>query len=197
MSEAERTAALLPPPPAVTESVQTDELAREAGIPLRAGERGDMARYDSKKVSSKWIEGMMSPVLGVTLGKKTTPALHRLIAVTLDAAKASGKAAKLKYYGRLRPFVLHPDDLTCDKDARDHLNEKSSYPSGHTTAVWAAGLALSAAVPEKADKILDRAFQAGESRWICGHHWKSDVEAGRALAAATYAGLTADPDYLR
>ena len=196
MNEALETASFLPPPPP-TEAGSADELARLEGIPLREGSRGDMAIYDSKKVSAKWIEGMMSPVLGIELDKQRTPALHKLIVASLEAAKETSRAAKLKFYGRLRPFAVHRDDLTCNREARDGLNEKSSYPSGHTTAVWTVGLALSAAVPEKAGKILERAYQAGESRWICGHHWKSDVDAGRTLASAGYARLTANPSYLK
>lgn len=195
MTEGAAIAKFLPPPPVSAEALRADELARSEGIRLREGERGIEAAFDSQKVSSRWIEAMMSPVLGMTLGKTETPAVHALIKTSLKAAKRSSRAAKGRFYGRERPFVTHPDDLTCNREVRDELNKKSSYPSGHTTAVWTAGLALAAAFPEKAGEILDRAYRAGDNRWICGHHWQSDVEAGRALAAATFARLAAEREF--
>ncbi len=195
MTDALEVSAFLPPPPVVESAVDADETAWLRGKELREGERLQEASFDSQKVSARWIEAMMTPVLGREINKTATPALHALIKSSLKAAKHVSRGAKGRFYGRLRPFAVHPEDETCNREVRDDLNAKASYPSGHTTAVWTVGLALSAAIPEKAGAILDRAYRAGDNRWICGHHWKSDVDAGRALASATYAKLSADPDF--
>lgn len=192
MTEAAGLAAFLPPPPALESQLKADEDAHRLGIELRTGERLHEARFDSQKVNPAWIRAMMSPVVGFEITKEKTPAVNALIVSTLQASKNASRAAKGRFFGRLRPFAEHPEDSSCNREVREQLNARASYPSGHTTAVWTAGLALSAAMPEKAAAILDRAYRAGENRWICGHHWKSDVEAGRALAAAVYARLSAD-----
>jgi acid phosphatase (class A) len=54
-------------------------------------------------------------------------------------------------------------------------------------------LTLSEIAPDRADSILQRGRAFGQSRGICGVHWKSDIEAGRIVGAATFARLQADP----
>lgn len=71
-----------------------------------------------------------------------------------------------------------------------------SYPSGHSSIGWAWALALAEIVPERADAILARGYDFGASRAICRAHWKSDVEAGRLVGAATVSRLHADPVFL-
>jgi len=44
-------------------------------------------------------------------------------------------------------------------------------------------------VPERASGVLARGRVYGESRVVCGLHWGSDVEAGRAIGAALFAAL--------
>ena len=195
MTDALEVSAFLPPPPALHSAIEADEKAWLRGKELRVGDRLTEASFDSQKVSPRWIEAMMTPVLGREINKTATPAIHALIKASLKASKDVSRGAKGRFYGRLRPYAVHPEDATCNREVRDELNAKASYPSGHTTAVWTAGLALSAAIPEKAGAILDRAYRAGDNRWICGHHWKSDVDAGRALASAAYAKLSADGDF--
>ena len=49
------------------------------------------------------------------------------------------------------------------------------------------GVILSEVVPERADALIVRRRDFGVSRMICNVHWMADVEAGRAMGAATVA----------
>ena len=62
------------------------------------------------------------------------------------------------------------------------LRKNGSYPSGHTAFGWAWGLILSELVPTRTNEIIRRGRAYGVSRMVCNVHWKSDVEAGRAMA---------------
>ena len=46
------------------------------------------------------------------------------------------------------------------------------------------------------NELLKLGYEWGESRIIIGYHWKSDVEAARALASAVYARLHASEEFL-
>jgi acid phosphatase (class A) len=46
------------------------------------------------------------------------------------------------------------------------------------------GLILAEVAPARAPQILERSADYAQSRLICGVHFPSDVEAGRALAVA-------------
>jgi acid phosphatase (class A) len=56
---------------------------------------------------------------------------------------------------------------------------------------------LAELVPSRADAILQRGRDYGDSRVVCGLHYPSDVEAGRTIAAAALARLHADPAFRR
>jgi len=85
--------------------------------------------------------------------------------------------------------VVH--DQPCSTDE----SSPNSYPSGHASIGWAWALTLAEMVPDKSDAILARGMSFGNSRYVCGVHWKSDVEAGRLVGAATVSRLHDDPVY--
>ncbi len=189
----------LPPPPDAPDSAETwraeaDEAARREGVLLRAGPRGEAAARDAQKLTPRYLEAVYGEVLGRELSKTRTPAVRRLIKRTIEEMEAAGRPLKRRY-ARQRPFVRHPDDETCRPDLKDVINPTTSYPSGHAAVFWGVGLALSDVFPNDAAALLARSREGGESRWICGHHWASDVEAGRLLASAVFANLMTDPDY--
>jgi acid phosphatase (class A) len=70
-----------------------------------------------------------------------------------------------------------------------------SYPSGHASIGWAWALTLAEVAPERAGAVLARGLAFGQSRVICGVHYRSDMEAGRIVGAATVARLHSDPVY--
>ena len=102
--------------------------------------------------------------------------------------------------GRVRPYVRFPDQPGCDYavDDRDyHLRDTGSYPSGHATYGWMWGLVLSHLVPERADAIMQRAYDFGQSRLICGFHYPADLDAGRLAASALFAQLLTDRAFVK
>ena len=73
---------------------------------------------------------------------------------------------------RLRPCEAHPGDLlyACPSDP--------SFPSGHTTASFAAALALTAFHPRWGAAALTLAVLVAWSRLYLFVHWPTDVAAG-------------------
>jgi acid phosphatase (class A) len=53
-------------------------------------------------------------------------------------------------------------------------------------------MVLTEVAPDRADALLQRGRAFGQSRGICGVHWRSDIEAGRLVGAATVARLQSD-----
>jgi acid phosphatase (class A) len=104
---------------------------------------------------------------------------------SLTDAGISARGAK-NYYKRQRPFMTN-GEATCAPETQARLRVNGSYPSGHTAIGWAWGLILSEVVPERADGLIVRGRAFWVSRMICNVHWLSDVEAGRAIDAATVA----------
>ena len=50
--------------------------------------------------------------------------------------------------------------------------------------------------PEAQDDILAFGYEWGQSRVIAGYHWQSDVDASRLVAAAGYARLHTNAQFL-
>jgi len=92
---------------------------------------------------------------------------------------------------RPRPFIVNPRQPTCITPS-DELRRSSAYPSGHATLGWAWALALAEVAPEKADAILHRGWEYGQSRVVCGVHWTSDVAAGYSLGSAAIGRMHGD-----
>jgi len=86
--------------------------------------------------------------------------------------------------------------LQCD-DPGPNVSLGGSYPTGHGGAGWAWALVLAELAPARADAILQRGRDFGESRVICGYHFPSDIEAARLIAAGAVARLHADPAFRR
>lgn len=85
---------------------------------------------------------------------------------------------------------------TCTPQDEGKLRMNGSYPSGHTTLGWTMALVLAEIRPERQNQLLQRGYEYGQSRVICGAHWQSDVDAGRILGAAVFARLHADERFV-
>jgi acid phosphatase (class A) len=93
-------------------------------------------------------------------------------------------------------LIANPNVVQCDApDAA--LAASGSFPSGHGAGGWAWALVMAELVPARADAILQRGRDYGDSRVICGYHFPSDIESGRLLAAGVIARLHADPQFRR
>ena len=185
--------ALLPAPPAAGSAAQADddaafrELSKLQGTP-----RGAIAVQDAN-LSFPHAAEVFSCALGVPISEKETPNLNMLLQRTLTDAGLATYKAKDKYQ-RTRPFVVF-NVASCTPAEDGFLRTDGSYPSGHTSIGWIWALTLTEIAPDRADAILQRGRAFGQSRGICGAHWKSDIESGRIIGAATFARLQTNPVY--
>jgi acid phosphatase (class A) len=178
----------LPPPPAVGSAAQAaDEEAYQSTRKLRDTPRWSLAAKDADLTFPN-ATSVFSCALGMPISQEATPHLNMVLRrVRADASRANDKAKDL--YKRKRPYLAHGD--ACCTPNEKHKDD--SYPSGHSSIGWAWALVLEEIAPDRADAILARGLAFGESRIICGVHWKSDVEAGRLVGASTVSRLHADP----
>ena len=67
-----------------------------------------------------------------------------------------------------------------------------SFPSGHATAAYSAGLTLATLLPELAPSILARTSEAANNRIVLGVHYPLDVIGGRMVGEAAVAARWSD-----
>jgi len=182
-----------PPPAAGSAALARDEEAREATIPLRGKPRSELARLDADLQFPQPAKNF-SCAMGVDISEKKTPHLYHLMQRVLTDAGMSTYGVK-NTYNRTRPFVVH-NEGTCFPEQEPLLRNDGSYPSGHTAAGWAWALVLTEINPGRADALLRRGLEFGQSRVICNAHWQSDVDAGRTMGAATVAKLHTNAAFL-
>lgn len=188
------SAALLPPPPAEGSAAWLADLeAYQTTRALRDTPRWSQAQADNE-LRFPQATRAFSCALGVDIAEDATPHLYTLMRRTLADAGFSTYGAK-QLYQRTRPFALLEEE-SCVPEEEEQLREDGSYPSGHTALGWAWGLVLAQLAPERADALLKRGYEFGQSRMICGVHWQSDVDAGRIMGAAATAKLQSDPVFL-
>lgn len=183
--------ALLPAPPAAGSAAQAadDEAFREL-TKFQGTPRGAIAVSDAN-LSFPHAAETFSCALGVPILEKETPNLYMLLQRTLTDAGLATYKAKDRYQ-RTRPFAVFKV-ASCTPADDAFLAKDGSYPSGHTSIGWTWALTLSEIAPDRANAILQRGRSFGQSRGICGVHWKSDIESGRIIGAATFTRLQANP----
>lgn len=181
------------PPDTASPLFAADFLTWQYGKTIRPTARGKQAS-DESAFGAEEMCRVYSEAMGLHLSFRTTPAICRfLLKNTMDGHFATVKA-KEKYM-RKRPFAQMNEHTWGQYDDEAFLRTNGSYPSGHTATGWATALAAVEIAPELQDTILRRGFQYGESRWIVGAHWRSDVEAGYLCASASIARCHANPLY--
>jgi acid phosphatase (class A) len=179
--------ALIGAPPAAGSADQAaDTLAMR---PTVSAERIARARADQQ--FGPWQA--MTPVMGENFTEARLPQSARMFERVLHAIEPAIGAAK-DFYHRDRPYVADDRVLQCDTP-RAGSAPSPAYPSGHAVAGWAWGLVMAELVPTRADALLQRGRDYGESRVVCGFHWPSDIEASRVLAAGVIARLHGDPQF--
>lgn len=185
---------LLPPPPAPgSAAFALDEDVAQRSFAVRDTARFALARLDYD-LNFPQAAGTYSCALNAPVTEQDTPTLYRLLRrVRTDASLATGAAKD--FYQRKRPFMLNHEP-TCAPEGEAALAKNGSYPSGHTTIGWTWALVLAEISPAQSDDILIRGRAFGESRNVCNHHWYSDVEWGRTMAAATVARLHTSAEFL-
>lgn len=138
-----------------------------------------------------------SCAVGVKLTPQNAPKLMMLIErAGADTGVQSSKAKAV--YQRHRPFTIDKGRI-CQPESElyDEKKQRMSYdyPSGHTTWGWTWALVLSSIAPDRAKQILERGRAYGDSRFVCGAHNESAVEAGMLSATATMAVVQTKPEY--
>lgn len=181
--------ALIGPSPTIDSArAASDRLATH---PLVSPERLAQARADEPW--SPWTA--MHPLFGDSFAEARLPATARVFRDVLNGLSPVIGAAK-NANDRRRPMFADPNVVQCD--ALDAATQnQSSYPSGHAAGGWAWALVMAELVPARADAILQRGRDFGESRVICGYHFPSDVEASRVLAAGVIARLHGEATFRR
>lgn len=181
---------LLPAPPTPGSTAQRlDDESFHQLVALRSTARGELARQDAQ-LKFPAAAQTFACALGVPVSAQDTPHLEMLLRRTLtDAGRATRKAKE--HYQRIRPFVTFAQP-SCTPQEENDLSKNGSYPSGHSSVGWAWALVLAEIAPDRSDALLQRGRAFGQSRGICGVHWRSDIEAGRLIGAATVARLQSD-----
>lgn len=179
---------ILPPPPVKGSPDDQRDRAVYASTRAMAGTaRWAMAASDSVRYIAAF-----DCALGLKLEDGPPEVLKVLGRAGRDASTITNLAKD--HYKIPRPFVGNTDTICVEKD-RSGLTGSPSYPSGHATFSWTAGLILAELAPEHATDILARARAFGESRVVCGVHTVSDIEEGRTNGSALVAVLHSDPEF--
>lgn len=185
---------LLPgPPDPASVAFLYDQARYNWGKMQRNTPRGEKAFQDAR-IGGQHLPDAFSEAFGININPQDTPEIYKLIVgMREDAGDLATRAAK-DYYNRQRPFSFY-GEMTCNPEQQEELSTNGSYPSGHTSIGWATALVLSEINPDRINDILQRGYQMGESRVICGYHFQSDVDAGRITGAGVVARLHADPGF--
>jgi membrane-associated phospholipid phosphatase len=170
---------VLPKPPAAGSPRDLDDAATfRRTRALRGGERWALATSD---VTDDRFT-VFACAMGMKLDAARAPALARLFARMGDA----GMVGRAKDgFAVKRPYLKQTGEICEAKTA--HLGGNGDYPSGHTSNGWATALVLAELMPSRATEILRRGRIYGESRFACGSHSRSAVEAGYLSGAAVVA----------
>ncbi|WP_395943865.1 Ca2+-dependent phosphoinositide-specific phospholipase C [Brevundimonas sp.] len=112
--------------------------------------------------------------LGVRLTPETAPILTALL--DRSGADRSVVGDAKTHWGTKRPY-LGGDQPICEAKT-DHLAGNPDYPSGHSAHGVHVAMILAELAPQRADALYARGREFAESRYICGSHSYSAVEAG-------------------
>lgn len=177
-------AALAGPPPAVNSPHDAGD--RGSMRPQVSAERLAQARVDQE--FNAWR--MFQPVFGDTFTAERLPRTAAVLRAVTAAVGPPINAAKTAH-PRTRPFADR-SVIQCDDPG---ANTTGSYPSGHGGGGWALALVLAELAPARADAVLQRGRDFGQSRVICGYHFQSDIDASRVIGAGVVARLHANAQF--
>ncbi len=181
---------LSPPPEMLSGEFYNDYYYYKWGIKMR---EDNSARESAIYDNSAPLREVFSKPFGFVLSKENTPEILKLMERAVRDVSAANTKAK-NHFKRIRPFVhFNHESLVPENDA--YVKPSYSYPSGHSCRGYMCALVLSAVAPQASDALMNRARQYAFNRLICGHHWKSDIEASMMIASGVFAALVANPDF--
>jgi acid phosphatase (class A) len=142
------------------------------------------ARWQRAFADDKSLYDRFEKEFGLPLDRRHLPRLIRLLnRVEADVGAIVGDAKK--HFARPPPFQRFALKRICGEATpptpEPAPTNGTSYPSGHASYAWAAVLVLEEIAPERAQPLLARVADYGESRLVCGVHFPADIEAGRTL----------------
>lgn len=180
----------LPEPPALTSGAfANDFYYYQWGRDQRVDGIGEQALSDE----SAPLEEVFSEALGLTLSPEGTPEILLLVERAVSDVQAVNTGAK-NHYQRVRPFATFKEPSlkpwTDEEEAATF-----SYPSGHSARGYVYAMALCAIAPDRTGTLMARARQYAINRVICGHHWKSDIDASLLLSAGVFATVVGNADF--
>lgn len=180
-------ALVLPPPPARGSVQERAELAElhAAETTRTAADEAD-ARLDGDTKNATIFAAAIGPAFDL----ERLPATARLLALVRASEKDTVDRGKAEFR-RTRPYAVDASLKSCKRN-EDLL---SSYPSGHTSRAYALGETLARLLPARAPAILARAARYGQSRIVCGQHFRSDVTAGAVLGTLVAERLQVKPAF--
>jgi acid phosphatase (class A) len=139
------------------------------------------------------LKDVFAAILGIKLSYETTPEILKLAECATNDAHLANKVVK-DHYKRVRPFAQFKEpSLKPWTDPEEA--ETYSFPSGHSSRGWMYALTLASIAPEKATELFMRARDYAINRIICGHHWKTDIDASMMLAAGIFATVVSTKEY--
>jgi acid phosphatase (class A) len=176
------------PSPAADDSAETraelDELLRIQTS--RSAAQADRAHQDEKISIFRFADALGTPP---QFAEKDLPRFTALFK-RIETAKTAVVQPAKKFFARKRPYEvekrLEPSTAYPGSD---------SYPSGHATWAYAAGIVLADMLPEKRVPILNRAAEFSHNRVVGGVHYQSDVEAGKIAGSVLGAFLLVTPSF--
>lgn len=128
-------------------------------------------------------------VLGPGFSAQALPATARLLAQVGDDTQALTLKAK-DHFTRKRPPYADPRIHPCVK-----VSDTGSYPSGHSSQIYAGALVLAELLPEYREALLALADRNAWTRIPAGAHFPTDVEGGRLLAEALLGEFRKSPEF--
>lgn len=127
----------------------------------------------------------------LSFNQMSHPATYDLVTIALRVAEFQAMHYKYKF-NRPRPSVLSPA-LMPPIDPPGH----ASFPSGHATESYMLTQVLTEVMPRAAhDALIRVAERVARNREVIGMHYRSDSEAGKVLAEASFPLLASCPTYL-
>lgn len=180
---------LLPAPPADGTPVAKAEIAELHRIQkTRTRAEFALAQYDNDHEDGWYLTSLLGPKFNAA----ALPATAALLDDVRREAFAAGRPSKAKFH-RLRPWSVDPTIVGCPHPGPAIV--RTSYPSGHSTVGFAVAVVMANVLPKHGADIMDRASQYAEERLVCGHHFRSDVEAGETLGTVVGVLLVHDPRF--
>ena len=171
------------PPSAMSGAFANDYYYYQWGKSQRDGDTGQQALSDE----SEKLCAVFSESLGIEISPTATPEIYLLVEFAVTDAYWANKKVK-DYYQRRRPFAtFNEPSLKPEEDAQEAST--FSYPSGHSTRGWMYALVLTTLAPERTEFLMERARDYSLNRVVCGHHWKSDIDASLMLTSGIFANI--------